>query len=777
MKQHRLAVLVIAVAFVASVFEPAPCAALTPAEISCRDALSKSEAKYARVAFKTVQRCHVERSTGARSLGDDCNDVGQADSRGKLARARTKLGVRMTAACSGAESLLPLYPACPSPSSSADDGGATAGIDDFAEVAACILALAGEGVGGTTVDAMGSPGERLLQALAACQGALGRGAGALVLAHLAEGRSCERRSDSAGGPPEYSCDGSDSRGRIARARGVLGNLVFDACDFIPQSELAKLQACSDTAAGLADCAEASADLHGADLIRHAYGFPDSPTTTTTTLPASCGSTYPQCNGSCGSGASCQDTGGQCACVVAGGACEPATILRHVNAKYGSPAGATQLSTGWSGKTHQVDVPDETFDALDVTCDADCRNCDVSLNKRVGDPTTNCRCTSDPRTPCTVIGGSDPDNCGSLDPGCTCFYGPGLAISSGGTPVCVLNQIREEYGGTMDLRTGDYSDRIKLASLVYLGISQFSPCPTCDGDVTPGDGVRDGNCNGGSQDGQTCDVHGTHHTFGATSFDCPPATISNISGSGLQIDLALESGTQSLPAALPCDAPAGELCPCRVCSGNSQLGCSSNAECAAAAAGDCTAGGDVGIQPNSCADGLCSAAGTCEAGPVDMFCDGITHADGSGFVTCSSDVDCSVVGAGSCTLAELRRCFPDPITVSGTADVAHPVNGAIFCIPPTTNIAVNQTAGLPGPGTIQLDFDVDIRCQSDPSLVYQFPDGANCPDLVTTTTTTTTTITLPLPPCGSATFPVCGGLCAVGQVCAPTLISTCACTGA
>lgn len=775
MKQFRTALLLAAFALFASAVAPSHAEALSPVEISCRDGLAKGEAKYTKLALKTVQRCHLERSTGKRSLGDDCNDLAQADSRGKLARARTKLGSKMSSGCNGAESLLPAYTACPDPSSTVDDGGATTGIDDFDEVAQCVLALAGEHAGGVTLDAMGIPDERLLQALAACQAALGRGASALVQAHLAEGRSCERSSDAAGGESGYSCDGSDSKGRIARARGTLGEMVFDACDFIPSSELAKLLACSDTSDGLAECARASADLHGDAMIRNAYELLGT-TTTTTTLPTACGSTFPQCNGSCGSGATCQDTGGQCACVVASGPCAPATIYRHVNAKYGTPAGNTQLSTGWTGKTHQVDLPDDSFDALDVTCDGECRNCDVKLNKRVDDPTTNCRCAGAPQTSCTVIAGPDPDHCGSLNPNCACYFGPGLAISSGGTPVCVLNQLREDYSGTMDMRTGDYSDRIKLASLVYLGISQFSPCPTCDGDVTAGDGVRDGTCNGGSQNGQTCDVNGIHHTFGSTSFDCPPSTVSNISGSGLQISLNLESGQQQLAATLPCDSPSGALCPCRVCSGNSQMGCSSDAECAAASAGTCTAGGDVGIQPNSCSDGLCSASGLCEAGPVDMFCDGITHADGSGFVTCTTDVDCSVVGAGACTVAQLRRCFPDPITVSGVADVYNPVTGAIFCIPPTTNIAVNQTGGIPGPGTIQLDFDVDVRCQSDPSRVYQFPDGANCPNLVTTTTTTTTTITLPLPPCGSATYPVCGGLCPVGQVCIPTLVSTCACTG-
>src|SRR5262249_50554748 len=154
-------------------------------------------------------------------------------------------------------------------------------------------------------------------------------------------------------------------------------------------------------------------------------------------------------------------------------------------------------------------------------------------------------------------------------------------------------------------------------------------------------VRNGTCNGGLQNGQACDVNGVHRTFGPVSFDCPPASASNISGGGLQIDLNLSSGTQSLTAALPCDQTTvpGEKCPCRVCTGNSQLGCSSNADCAAASAGNCTAGGHLAIQPNACTDGVCTD-GFCNAGPVDTFCDGATHADGRGFVSCTTNADCA-----------------------------------------------------------------------------------------------------------------------------------------
>jgi hypothetical protein len=755
--------------------------ALSSAEVSCRDAIAKSGEKYTRTVLSVVQRCHRSRSAGDRDLSVDCNVVAEADDRGKATKTRIKSKQKIVSACAGASSLLPEYPACPAPAASADDGGATTGIDDFDEVASCLLALIDAGAADVSSDAQGLPDEVLLDAVIACQRSVGRGAAAVVRAYQRERRSCQLDADRNGGNAEYSCGSYDGKGKIESARSNLAEDVSEDCGFIPQDQLAKLNACSDTAEGLSACATAAADEHGAAFIRNAYGLPDPVATTTTTTSSTtttipgnaCGETFPICGGDCEAGFFCESTGTACECVEGTGGCAPATIYRHLNARYGTPAGQTQLSTGWTGKTHVVDVPDDSFDAIDVTCDSNCENCDVSLNVREGDPTTNCRCDGDPRLPCRAVNGNDAESCGGINPLCNCYFGPALAISSGGTPVCVLNLIREDYSGTMDLRTGNYSDVIKLASLVHLGISQFAPCPTCNNDTTPYDGVRNGTCSGGLQNGQTCDVNGVHRTFGPVSFDCPPTSASNISGAGLQITLELQSGTQSLTSALPCDQPSGELCPCRVCSGNSQLGCTSNADCAEANAGNCTAGGNVPIEPNQCDDGICSPTGVCDAGPVDQFCDGDVHADGRGYVSCTTNADCVALGSGACTVLDLRRCFNETITVSGQADVDNPVNSAIFCIPPTTNDPVNLTAGLPGPGTTSLDFDVEVRCQSDPDLVYEFPDGANCPDLGTTTSTTTTT--LPLPPCGEAEFPLCAGTCPGTQACTPT-VDSCVCTG-
>jgi hypothetical protein len=145
----------------------------------------------------------------------------------------------------------------------------------------------------------------------------------------------------------------------------------------------------------------------------------------------------------------------------------------------------------------------------------------------------------------------------------------------------------------------------------------------------------------------------------------------------------------------------------------------------------------------------------------MYCDGTTHRDGRGFITCAADAECQATGQGACSIAEQRRCYPDPIVRTGNADPSGGVKVAVFCIPPTTSAAVNNSGGLPGPGTFDLEFIADTRCRNDPTLPYEFPDGANCEPGTTTTTSTT----IPLLPCDDATPPLCTGSCGVGQLCA------------
>jgi hypothetical protein len=498
-------------------------------------------------------------------------------------------------------------------------------------------------------------------------------------------------------------------------------------------------------------------------------------TTTTLLSNACGNTFPTCGGDCPDGTVCTNTGSVCHCDSTGG-CAPATVYRRILTQLGDypVVRATQLSTGWSGTAHDIDIPGDgmSADVVDVQCNANCENCSVHLNPIKDDPQAFCRCEATPTTACDTINGPDADDCGTgLNNRCQCYFGAPLAISAGGTPVCAINRIKSDYGGTVNLRTGEWFDTVSLVSLVHLGISTTAPCPTCEGDVTPNDGVRNGTCNGGLSSG-ACDVNGTHATFGPVSWDCPPNSTLNVSGNGLQINLKFTTATASLAATLPCSNPYQAFdCPCKVCAGDGTLGCSSDAECQAAGAGTCTATGGAGARPNQCADTICGNDADCDAGPIDKYCDGITHADGRGFDTCTTDAECATGGGGTCSISEKRRCYPDPIIRRGDSGPSENTKVAVFCIPPTTSAAINNSGGLPGPGTFDISGVSDIRCRNDRSLIYPMRVGANGARAATTTTSTT----LPLPTCENATAPLCVGTCStLGQTCGEISAGVCGC---
>jgi hypothetical protein len=760
----------------ASALAPSPGFALTAAETSCRDEIAGNLARYVASVAKVVTKCHDLRSAGDLALDIDCNDVEQADTDDRLARSRSKLGEAIVEECSGAGSLLAGYDECPAPAETADDEGATSGIDSFSELAACLAALADRHVGNLARDAEGSPPEPLLNPLLKCQKTLGKGVVKIVRTIMKERQTCQNAADSSG-DGSYECENSDPRARIEKTRDVHVSKVAKSCAYAPDV-LAKLDACSDDTAALAACSRSSADMHGSALIRLAYDTSTPVTTTTTlsttttTIPAgpACGASAPACNGTCPTGAACETDGSSCTCVVQGtGPCAPAQITRMIRARYSGVPSLTTLSTGWSGKALDVDVPDHTGDTVNVTCDSNCENCQIDLNTDVDNPASLCRCTSNQAQNCDVVNGADPTHCGSVDPTCRCYFGAPLALSSGGTPACVVSRIRQQYDGTMDLRRGEWHDQIRLASVVHLGISQTAPCPTCEGDIKPNDGVRDGSCAGGVSS-NACDENGEHATYGPTSLDCLPASAANVSGAGLLIELNASTGEISLPATLPCQTPSGAMCPCRVCTGNGNLGCSSDAQCAANGAGTCTDAGGAGVVLNTCDGFMCNANGVCATGPVDTYCDGLVHPDGRGFLPCSGDADCTPYSAGACTVADIRRCVPDPFLAEGKPGPFDTSTAALFCVAPTSNPGVNLAGGLPGPGKYVLSFTPDIRCTSNPNLVYEFPSGDNCETGATTTTTL-----LPLAPCDEATAPICGGLCPTGETCGDNGAGLCECT--
>jgi cysteine-rich repeat protein len=467
----------------------------------------------------------------------------------------------------------------------------------------------------------------------------------------------------------------------------------------------------------------------------------------------------ECDGA--NAAACAPSGeicnGACSCAPAANEC-PGLGELTLKAGYGIPCGsnddcgvgvcdpvtarcktATELDTGWTGISHDADVNDDQVLLGNIECASGTAPCGVCEVAGINPTNGVCRCVNNNRVICDQPFRNDTDDCGGQL--CTCYLGPPLPLSAGNTPACVVNRFAADISGTANVDLGAGNINVSLRSVVFLGQGLTIPCPYCEGDPIPADGVRGGVCRFGKDVGQSCDVDAISTTFPAPggdghSLDCFPDPGKNVSGTGLVIELAQTTSSVSLFADVDCGFPpfVKEECHCGICSGNGSFPCSSNTDCEVAGFGLCQSRGFGDPRANQCAGaGGCTLGpdgdATCDEGPEDKYCDAVVRASGEGFIQCLGNADCSIdtigVAAGSCTLTKVRECFSRTIDAVGAADPETPIGAAIFCIPPTGNAGINQVAGLPGPGRILNQGRSRLFCASDPSVQYT-PGVGGCP---------------------------------------------------
>jgi hypothetical protein len=405
------------------------------------------------------------------------------------------------------------------------------------------------------------------------------------------------------------------------------------------------------------------------------------------------------------------------------------------------------------------------DSSVCTKDADCGGgtCDLT-----------CDCDDPMNSVCELTGPTHQPRCLiSLDPceadvdcpaGQTCehFFGPPLPISAEGTPACVTSYFEQDVTGTADAQTGEGEVSTFLRSRVHLGISLDKPCPRC-GDLAQNPELGDTfTCDGGPNSAAACTVDAISPTFGGVSNDCPPDVTSNVSGIGLAIIFDhVTTGTASRQAVLPCQSPlnfhpdngnafclshpatactsnadcvafggtCGIYCHCGYCDGDADAPCFTDDQCPGGTtcqAGIPSTAAAPQEKPNLCNSLVCGADQGLE------LCDSSTPPIGEcsleSYRSCSSNSDCSLIGAGDCILSP-RPCFENTITRQGVPsplgghcvddplvggcnsnadcgqgncedDTAEPTSVALFCVPPTSSTAINSAGGIPGPGAIQ-----------------------------------------------------------------------------
>ncbi len=589
-------------------------AQVTGSEASCRRAIAKQTAKYVKRAHRGIAKCHVSFNAG-RQVGDNsvCNDPsangGQALLAVQAARLRVAIASSPGKCAPGGTPLtnvLALFGRCPAPSEAVDDGGATDGIDDFFELADCLVAQADHLVEQVAVGVLGVPELPLNKDRQKCHRKVAAAQGKLLSAIARSVAKCQASLDRQGGSLGFDCAGTDPNGKIAALTVKLKAKIDKACDRAegnprgwttpPAGRIAGLGLCAEDATGVASCTVQASERFGRGLAAMAW----------------------ELRGTC-----------------------PASARVSITPS----VTGIDFDAGYASFRHDA-LPVVDYEAFHATfsCDADCANCVAAPQL----PAQACRCSEDAGVVCVTNA-----DCTQT---CECFLHPpqsqpiALGICqtmvADGSPTLAIAPLSQDF-------SLDVPVRLRL----YLPESFANPCPGCEAGI----------CSGGARAGLPCSVSGQDVSFGGVSYDCPPEP-QNLAAFGDNLTTSrFTTGAISVPASLPC--AYGMACPCGLCSGDPLRACASDAECSAAGSGTCTAvapsepNNCSGLVCTPDVDD--PSEGRC-LGDQSSFCDGSLLASGRGVVACVGNSDCTTgVGGGTCTLVQDDECYLDPVEARGT----------------------------------------------------------------------------------------------------------------
>jgi hypothetical protein len=237
-------------------------------------------------------------------------------------------------------------------------------------------------------------------------------------------------------------------------------------------------------------------------------------------------------------------------------------------------------------------------------------------------------------------------------------------------------------GTFNLTTGRQVTHAPILTNVALG----QKCPVCQADKT---------CDSGPSAGQPCSA-----PAGSTTQECPdtPGADNVPNPFNLTTDPVVLDATQ--PAASTCgfcdtDAPNGacDNPPCNSCVTGNTCGKRCKATASVNAGGSCAADADCGGGSGNCAAATCD---TTAGLPSKAFCGACT---GNTLVGCESNADCT--GIGTCSFATsppgfFSDCSATHLAVQGEANVYAEKAVGLFCTGKTGNATLNAGQGLPGP---------------------------------------------------------------------------------
>lgn len=695
-------------AFVAAILiaatEQTASATFSAQTLACRVAIAKAAAGYSAAVVNALSGCHKARAKSsldsAVSYEDvDCNSVAVATGE-NVAEAEAKLRSVALAdgQCFGVSASDALYSSCPASSTP---------IASFDDVTGCLIGLVRTAAQAFSERTSGVPDWPLRRRDRKCQIAISASGARVYNTVVRAVIRCQRDAERTGASTIDDCVTRAPDESLSEILAHASSRIAAKC---ATSDFVALDTCGTGAAAVAVCVPQQAGEDARDTAAHILqlGEPETTTTSTTTTTTVTTTTLAAGESQCPNLAEWTMLSRDSAVACASNADCP--VPRTCDTGLGQCTGTTSLDLGWTGFMHRTDTNDGARMQARLHCPdgasgGDCGECTI---EGIGAGAGSCRCSNDSRTICDNPFQADAD-CGGAT--CDCYLGAPLPVSAAGTPMCVVNRFEQNVTGTVDVDAGSGAVMAALRSRVYLGISLWDPCPRCDGDTSAGDGSRDGTCSAGVNAGSSCDAQAVNASFpvpwgavheaanGNYSLDCMPDIGKNVSGPGLNVDLNQNTGTSSLTAGIDCDGswPGTGLCPCKVCSTDSTVACSSDSECApqggrcqnthtqCSADSDC-ADLDLGTcgslkrcslamtvhcitdadcrhrnqapcnpstcsangagsfpHPNDCEDGACNdlgaGSGECSTGPDDLTCDNALRADGSGVFPCSTNEDC------------------------------------------------------------------------------------------------------------------------------------------
>jgi hypothetical protein len=319
------------------------------------------------------------------------------------------------------------------------------------------------------------------------------------------------------------------------------------------------------------------------------------------------------------------------------------------------------------------------------------------------------CTVGPLTAAQVPAGIDCTDTG-------CRFGTPLPISNAGLSVCIENTYSQPVGGLLDRNDGSAALNFQLNSRTILTGAPAQPCPICRSGTVAGAACSGspaapctGVCEGSPNQGAACTSRNPNGLTG----DCPAPAATSVTSR------CYKGTNNNGTCAISSDCPGGGICAQFVgdipislnplTTGTSSVSSATGTMCpgqqtnqkGAFKSDICSTGANTG-KPCTAANAAtdCGAGITCRSGTLNNYCNGGTN-DGHGCVTAT---DCGTGGvcAKAGTLAQLVKTTGSNAGTLADTGVPHNIKlGTAFCVPLTSNQAVNANANLPGPGATAL----------------------------------------------------------------------------